>query len=80
VDGARVNGFLPLPSRRAGASLWAMADSYLDPTRVRQARAMLLPPPTAEGVGGVAAAAIFFVLSALGLAMTVVLMPTPWPH
>ncbi len=41
---------------------------------------MLLSPPQAEGLSGVAAAAVFFTLSALGLAMTVVLMPTPWPR
>jgi hypothetical protein len=58
----------------------AMADSPLDPARLRQARALLAARPAAEGPAGVAAAATFFVLSALGLAMTVVLMPPPWQH
>jgi hypothetical protein len=57
-----------------------MADSRFDPARLRQARALLMPPPpAAERLGAVAAAAAFFAVSALGLAMTVVLMPTPWP-
>jgi len=57
-----------------------MADSRFDPTRLRQARALLMAPPApTEGLGAVAAAAAFFAVSALGLAMTVVLMPTPWP-
>jgi hypothetical protein len=68
---------LPLSAR--GATLAVMADSRFDPQRLRQARAMLMPPPQTEGMGGVAAAAAFFAVSALGLAMTVVLMPTPWP-
>jgi hypothetical protein len=58
----------------------AMADSRLDPARLRQARALLATPTQAEGPAGVAIAAVFFVLCALGLAMTVVMMPTPWPH
>lgn len=57
-----------------------MADSPHDPTRLRQARALLAARPVVEGFGGVAAAATFFVLSALALAMTVVLMPSPWRH
>ena len=57
-----------------------MADSSFDPQRLRQARALLAPPPVrAEGLGGLAAAAAFFAISALALAVTVVMMPTPWP-
>jgi len=57
-----------------------MADSRFDPSRLRQARALLVaPPPTTQGLAAVAAAAAFFAVSAFGLAMTVVLMPTPWP-
>ena len=57
-----------------------MADSYFDPARLRRARALLMNPPPAEaGLAQIAAAAAFFAVSALGLAMTVVLMPTPWP-
>jgi len=57
-----------------------MADSSFDPQRLRQARALLAPPPArAEGLGGLAAAAALFAISALALAVTVVMMPTPWP-
>jgi hypothetical protein len=57
-----------------------MADSRFDPARLRQARALMMaPPPEEGGLAQVAAAAAFFAVSALGLAMTVVLMPTPWP-
>jgi hypothetical protein len=68
-----------LPRSARGATLPAMADSRFDPYRLRQARTLLMAPPQSEGVGAVAAAAAFFAVSALGLAMTVVLMPTPWP-
>jgi hypothetical protein len=57
-----------------------MSDSALNPERLRQARALLTAPPAAESVGGVMAAALLFVFAALGLAMTMVLLPTPWPH
>jgi hypothetical protein len=57
-----------------------MADSRFDPARLRQARTLMMaPPPEEGGLAQVAAAAAFFAVSALGLAMTVVLMPTPWP-
>jgi len=57
-----------------------MADSSFDPQRLRRARALLAPPPErTEGLGGLAAAAAFFAISALALAATVVMMPTPWP-
>jgi hypothetical protein len=58
-----------------------MADSRFDATRLRQARVLLAAPaaPTA-GIAAVISAATFFAVSAMGLAMTVVLMPTPWPH
>ena len=57
-----------------------MADSSFDPQRLRQARALLAAPPVrAEGLGGLAAAAALFAISALALAATVVMMPTPWP-
>ncbi len=57
-----------------------MANSSFDPQRLRQARALLAPsPPKAEGLGGLAAAAAFFAISALALAVTVMMMPTPWP-
>jgi hypothetical protein len=57
-----------------------MADSSFDPRRLRQARALLAPPPTrAAGLGGLAAAAALFAISALALAVTVMMMPTPWP-
>ncbi len=40
---------------------------------------MMAPPAANGGLAAVAAAAALFALSALGLAMTVVMMPTPWP-
>jgi hypothetical protein len=57
-----------------------MADSPFDPQRLKQARALLAasPAPTG-GLGGVAAAAAFFAISALALAAAVVMTPTPWP-
>ena len=54
-------------------------DSTFDPKPLRRARGLLAEPPAAEGLGGLAAAAAFFAISALALAVTVVLMPTPWP-
>ena len=57
-----------------------MADSSFDPQRLRQARALLAAPSArAESLGGVAAAAALFAISALALAAAVVMMPTPWP-
>jgi hypothetical protein len=57
-----------------------MPDSRFDPARLRQARALMVAPPAANGgLAAVAAAAALFAVSALGLAMTVVMMPTPWP-
>jgi hypothetical protein len=49
-------------------------------SRLRRARALLTPPAIrAESLAGVTAAAAFFAVSALALATTVVMMPTPWP-
>jgi hypothetical protein len=57
-----------------------MADSRFDPNRLDQARALLAARPAPPGsLGGLAAAAAFFAISALALAATVVLTPTPWP-
>jgi hypothetical protein len=56
-----------------------MADSSLDPKPLRQARVLLATPETSSGMGGLTAAAAFFAVSALALAVTVVMMPTPWP-
>jgi hypothetical protein len=57
-----------------------MADSPFDPQRLRHARALLAAPPSrAAGLGGLAAAAAFFAISALALAAAVVMTPTPWP-
>jgi hypothetical protein len=57
----------------------ATTDSPLDPKPLRQARVLLAEPSQSEGIGGMAAAAAFFAISAMALAVTVVLMPTPWP-
>jgi hypothetical protein len=56
-----------------------MADSPFDPKPLREARVLLAAPETGQGIGGLTAAAAFFAVSALALAVTVVLMPTPWP-
>jgi hypothetical protein len=57
----------------------ATTDSPLDPTPLRQARALLAEPSQSEGIGGMAVAAALFAISAVALAVTVVLTPTPWP-
>jgi hypothetical protein len=57
-----------------------MTDSNFDPGRLRKAKALLAPRPLSEGLAGITAAAAFFALSALALAVTVVMMPTPWPR
>jgi hypothetical protein len=54
-------------------------DSPFDPRSLREAREMLVPPSRVDGLGGLAAAAAFFAVSALALATTVVMLPTPWP-
>ena len=59
-------------------------DSRLSAVRLREARELLTPPPARpEGLtgslAGVTAAAAFFAISALTLAVAVVMMPTPWP-
>jgi hypothetical protein len=57
-----------------------MADSQFAPQRLRQARALLAAPPLRSGgLGGLAAAAAFFAISAVALAITVVMIPSPWP-
>ena len=49
-------------------------------SQLRRARNLLAPPaPRAESLTGIMAAAAFFAISAMALAVTVVMMPTPWP-
>jgi hypothetical protein len=49
-------------------------------SQLRRARALLAPrPDRPESLVAVTAAAAFFAVSAMALAVTVVLMPTPWP-
>ena len=49
-------------------------------SQLRRARTLLAPPPARTvSLAGVTAAAAFFAISALALATTVVLLPTPWP-
>ncbi len=58
----------------------ATTDSPLDSTQLRRARGLLTPPPApGESLNRVTMAAGFFAISAIALAVTVVLMPTPWP-
>jgi hypothetical protein len=55
-------------------------DSRLSAVRLREARTLLARPSArAESLAGVTAAAAFFAISALTLAVAVVMMPTPWP-
>ena len=57
-----------------------MNDSRFDQRRLGEARRLLAAPAIRrQGLGGVAAAAAFFAITALALAATVVMMPTPWP-
>ncbi|HEY1752962.1 MAG TPA: hypothetical protein VGG29_17015 [Caulobacteraceae bacterium] len=58
----------------------AGSDSIFDPRRLSEARALLAPRPVTQGMGGLTAAAAFFAVSALALAVAVVTMPTPWPR
>jgi len=48
-------------------------------SQLRRARSLLAAPVTSASLAGLAAAAGLFALSALALAATVVMMPTPWP-
>jgi hypothetical protein len=49
-------------------------------SQLRRARSFLAAPPTRSGsLTQVTIAAAFFAVSALALAATVVMMPTPWP-
>jgi hypothetical protein len=58
----------------------AVSDSQTSAARLREARALLATPaPRTESLTAVTAAAAFFAISALTLAVAVVMMPTPWP-
>jgi hypothetical protein len=58
-----------------------MTDSAFDPRRLRAARQLLAAPPArVDSLTATMAAAAFFALSALGLALTVAMMPTPWTN
>ena len=49
-------------------------------SQLRRARALLASPPVrTESLAAVTAAAAFFAVAALTLAVAVVMMPTPWP-
>ncbi len=49
-------------------------------SQLRRARVLLAPPSArAVSLAAVTTAAAFFAISALALATTVVMMPTPWP-
>jgi hypothetical protein len=57
-----------------------MADSHFDPRPLRQARALLAPPPVhSPGLRSVALSAALFAVSALCLVALVVATPSPWP-
>ena len=57
-----------------------MTDSRFDARRLGEARRLLAAPAARrQGLGGLAAAAAFFAISALALAPAVVMTPTPWP-
>jgi hypothetical protein len=56
----------------------AAADSPIDSRRLSQARALLAEPRRGESLAAVAAAAVFFTVSALALAFTVITLPPHW--
>jgi hypothetical protein len=69
-----------LPRAFAGANLDAMADSPFNPVSLRRARALLAAPPArSHSLAALTGAAAFFAVSAIALAATVVMLPTPWP-
>jgi len=54
----------------------AQPDSIADPDTLARARALLAEPPRrAAGVGAALAAAMFFAVSAMGLAVAMVIAP-----
>jgi hypothetical protein len=57
-----------------------MADSAAAQKPIRRARALLARPRRKESVAPLLAAAGFFAAAAMGLAATVVMLPTPWPR
>jgi hypothetical protein len=56
-----------------------MADFPVDPRRMNEAKALLAPRVRVDSLTEVTLAAAFFAVTALALAATVVMMPTPWP-
>jgi hypothetical protein len=49
-------------------------------SRLTRSRRQLAPPPERPvSIAAITAAAAFFAVSALALATTVAMMPTPWP-
>jgi hypothetical protein len=58
----------------------AIPDSSLGPRKLVRARALLAEPIRNESLIPVAAAATFFALSALALAMTLISMPPHWSN
>ena len=53
-------------------------DSPFDPLALREARSLLAAPSATRGAAGLLWAAAFFAVSAMALAVTVVIAPTPW--
>ena len=58
----------------------AISDSYPSRRKLVRARALLAEPVRHESLVPVAAAATFFALSALALAMTLISMPPHWSN
>jgi hypothetical protein len=56
-----------------------MTRSPVDLRRVNEARTLLAPRGRIDSLSEVTLAAAFFALTALALALTVLLLPTPWP-
>jgi hypothetical protein len=56
-----------------------MVDFPVDPRQMDEAKALLAPRSRADSLTEVTLAAAFFAVTALALAATVVMMPTPWP-
>ncbi|HTX50064.1 MAG TPA: hypothetical protein VME40_11825 [Caulobacteraceae bacterium] len=57
-----------------------MSDPHFDPRPLRQARALLAPPPApSPSLRSVALSAALFAICALCLVALVVATPSPWP-
>jgi len=70
---------LALSGAKAKLALVPTIDSGMVQKPTQRARSLLARPRRPESVAALLAAAGFFALSAFGLTLTVVMLPTPWP-